>query len=332
MKIGFISADEGGSAFYRIMQPCELSKQFYEETNVCRAGQVLFEMVEKSDVMVIQRQEADSAIQGMIDLKNKGKTVITDIDDNVWSIPNRAVELKTFWTKEKVKGFEKTLEICDGVTTSTEFLAKNIRNVTDKVHVIPNLVGAFEYEKPENQVVKIGWGGSASHLPDFDENIVKTLLKLKQEYKDKLEIIMLGITPIDLIGKSTFYRFTPPYEYLRFVRALNFDIAIIPCLNNFFNEARSNIKYLEWSATKAATVASPVKSYREIIKHGVNGFLTHKPKQWYQYLKLLIEDEDLRKKVGQNAFDFVYENYSVDKKVEQYKIYEKIHNGRENGN
>jgi|WetSurMetagenome_2_1015567.scaffolds.fasta_scaffold05188_14 glycosyltransferase involved in cell wall biosynthesis len=327
MKIGFITADEGGSAFYRIIQPCELSKQFYEETNVCRAGQVPFELIDKSDVMIIQRQEADSAIQGMRDLKARGKTVITDIDDNVWSIPNKATELKTFWTKERVKGFERTLEICDGVTTSTEFLAKNIRNVTNKVHVIPNLVGAFEYEKPENQIVKIGWGGSASHLPDFTEDIVKTLLKLKQEYKDKLEIIMLGITPLDLIGKSTFYRFTPPYEYLRFIRALNFDIAIIPCLDNFFNEARSNIKYLEWSAIKAATVANPVKSYREIIKHGVNGFLTHKPKQWYQYLKLLIEDKDLRQKVGQNAFDFVYENYSVDKKVDQYKIYEKIHNG-----
>ena len=332
MKVGFVAADNGGSAFYRVIQPHMICKNLYDATYYANAGRgTSNEQMTESDIVLIQRQEHATALKGMQDLKNKGKLVITDIDDNLWAIPRDVIDLKTFWTKERLKGFEQTLEICDAVTTTTPLLAKNVSKFNKNVHIVPNLVGAFEYGKPQNHAIRIGWGGSATHLPDFTKDITDVLLKLKQEYKTKIELIMLGVTPLELIGHSTFYGFVLPYRYLQFLRMLNLDIGIIPCLNNFFNEGRSNVKYLEWGAIKAATVASPVASYINSIKQGVSGFIAYKPKQWYQYLKLLIEDENLRIKVGQNAFNFVYENYSVEKKSTQYNIYKELYERKNDG-
>jgi glycosyltransferase involved in cell wall biosynthesis len=332
MKIGFIAADRGGSAFYRIIQPSFICKSLYEDVHFSQAGKVTYKLLEESDIIIIQRQESDSALKGMMKQKKQGKFMMTDIDDNIWSIPNGIVDLKTFWTKERVKGFEQSLEICDAITTTTPLLAKNIRKFNKNVFILPNLVDSFEFTKPENKVVRIGWGGSATHLPDFTVDIIKTLLKLKEEYKTKIELVMIGVVPLDLIGYSTFYRFTPPYEYLRFLRELNLDIGLIPCANNFFNDGRSNVKYVEWSAIKAATVASPAASYSSIIQHGITGFLTYRPKQWYEYLKLLIEDKDLRIKVSQNAFNFVHEHYSIKKKHNQYKLYGELYERKKDDN
>lgn len=332
MKVGFVSADSGGSAFYRVVQPYMICKQLYDDAYLSPAGKVTHKLVNNSDVILIQRQESSSALQGMLKQVSHGKVILTDIDDNIWSIPKGVVDLKQFWTKERVIGFEKSLEICHAITTTTPFLAKIMSKFNKNVFVIPNLVNTFEFTKPENRSIKIGWGGSATHLPDFTGELILALWKLKQEYKDKIELVMMGVTPLELIGTSTFYRFVDPYKYLKFVREVNFDIAIIPCANNFFNDARSNVKFLEWSAVKAATVSSPATSYVNCIKHGITGFLARKPKQWYEYLKLLIEDSDLRKKIGQNAFDYVHENYSVEKKSGQYNIYKEIFERKENGN
>lgn len=328
MKVGFVSADHGGSSFYRVIQPYKICQDLYDESFLSQAGKVTYKLIDNSDVILVQRQEHDTAIKGMLDLKAKGKVIMTDIDDNIWSIPERVTDLKMFWTKERVNGFEQTLQICDAVTTSTPLLAKKISIYNKNVYVLPNLVGAFPYEKAKNNVVKIGWGGSATHLPDFTVDIVSTLLKLKKEYKDKIELIMIGVVPLDLIGHCTYYRFIEPFKYLSFLRTLNLDVGIIPCANNFFNDARSNVKYLEWSAIKAATVSSPATSYVTSIKHGASGFLVRKHKQWYEYLKLLIEDAKLRINISQNAFDYVYENYSIIKKASQYNLYKKVYEER----
>ena len=332
MNVGFVSADMGGSAFYRIIQPYMISKEHYDNVFFNPAGKVTYKLVDNSDVLIIQRQEAKSAIAGMLEQKKRGKIILTDIDDNIWAIPQGVVDLKAFWTKDKIERFETTLKICDAVTTSTSFLAKVMQKFNPNVYVLPNLINSFEYTKLENRTIRIGWGGSPTHLPDFTPTITSTLLKLKEEYGDLIELVIVGITPLELIGKSTFYRFTTPHKYLRFLRELNFDIGIIPCNDNFFNDARSNIKYLEWSAIKAATVTSPARSYVDCIKHGVTGFIARKPKQWYEYLKLLIEDKNLRIKVSQNAFNYVHENYSVEKKRSQYKLYGEIFERKNNAN
>ncbi len=60
------------------------------------------------------------------------------------------------------------------------------------------------------------------------------------------------------------------------------------------------------------TILSPVGVNSEIIQHGENGFLANTDEDWLNYLSLLIENPDLRKKLGENARKTVEEKYSVE--------------------
>jgi len=52
---------------------------------------------------------------------------------------------------------------------------------------------------------------------------------------------------------------------------------------------------LEAMASGLPILASNATSHSELVKHGVNGFLCRNLEQFKEYLKYLIEDENLRK-------------------------------------
>jgi len=49
-----------------------------------------------------------------------------------------------------------------------------------------------------------------------------------------------------------------------------------------------------------------------LIKRGGNGFLAATEDEWYEKISLLIEDPDLRKRMGLRERDFVVKNYSFE--------------------
>jgi glycosyltransferase involved in cell wall biosynthesis len=52
-------------------------------------------------------------------------------------------------------------------------------------------------------------------------------------------------------------------------------------------------------ACGVATVMSNVGVNSDIIEHGKNGFLAQTEQEWINYLSILIENSDLRHKIGE---------------------------------
>jgi len=74
---------------------------------------------------------------------------------------------------------------------------------------------------------------------------------------------------------------------------------------------------IEAMAKKKPVIAFSIGSSTEIIDDGVNGFIVEKfnEKELTEKVKLLIENEELRKQMGQNGFNKVQELFSVEKTV-----------------
>ena len=71
------------------------------------------------------------------------------------------------------------------------------------------------------------------------------------------------------------------------------------------------LKGLQYMALGLPTVMSPVGVNTEIIQHGSNGFLARTEDEWVDQLTRLIEDADLRARIGTQARRTVEERYSV---------------------
>ena len=140
MKLLGICADFGGSSWVRIVQPIGICSELYEDAKWSLPERLPVKTLQECDMLILQRQCHDVAYQSTQRLLKMNKIIVSEIDDNIWSIPQNTPGMSPFWTKERIKGFENILKISHAVTVSTPRLAKIIKEFNDNVYVLPNLV------------------------------------------------------------------------------------------------------------------------------------------------------------------------------------------------
>jgi glycosyltransferase involved in cell wall biosynthesis len=89
------------------------------------------------------------------------------------------------------------------------------------------------------------------------------------------------------------------------------DIGIMPLLDEAFERGKCGYKLIQYMACGLPVVASPVGVNRQIVEHGINGFLAETPKQWEQALRTLLADRALRERMGLAGRLKVEQKYSL---------------------
>jgi glycosyltransferase involved in cell wall biosynthesis len=92
------------------------------------------------------------------------------------------------------------------------------------------------------------------------------------------------------------------------------DIALAPLKINTFNSMKSQLKVLEAGFHKKPLIASEIYPYQLDIVHGKNGFLVPEKrnhKEWYEYSKALIRNENMRKEMGEALYETVKDKYDL---------------------
>jgi len=287
------------------------------------------------DVIVLFRASLTKNVETLIKKANAlNIPIIFDVDDYVFEpaiipyldgIKSWSIEDKKEY-EHGVLGYRQTLEHCDYVTAPTSFLVEKASKLGKKTYVIKNTLNQEQIEICEKVLeskgapglskgVRIGYfSGTKTHQKDFTVAYM-AILKILNEFSD-VKLLVVGY--LDLDEFPEFREFEYKNERIAFVdwKRLPYeigsvDINIIPLeLNNPFCDAKSELKYFEAGALKIPSVASPTRTFREVIKHGENGFLAETADDWYGYLKDLIVDEDLRKKMGENAYKHTMDYYT----------------------
>ncbi len=212
---------------------------------------------------------------------------------------------------------------CDKGIASTTGLASAMRKAgVPEVFVIENaldrqtLIHAEKIKaasnKPKDPVVRIVYGsGTNTHNVDFRE-AAAALLHILSTFR---EVRLRLIGTLDLPEEFTPYQsqierisFCTFDEYLRCLAEC--DISIAPLEDYIFNDAKSNIKFLEASVLQIPSVCSPRAAFRQAITSGVNGFLCATQDEWTAILTLLVTDVEMRERIGLAAYDSVVTTYS----------------------
>jgi len=325
MKILFAQADFGGCGFYRILQPAAfLQFVLHHQVKVAFRYKSIEDM-SSYDLLVMQRQDNPKIAEAVRMLQSHNKKVVYEIDDDLWHVhPDN--ESSSYWTNEKIAAAEAIIQVCDAVTTSSEPLAELLRQHNKNVFVIQNYIPEVtplaKFEAP----IRIGWSGSVSHRADFNDDIIKALKDIKKKYRDRIELVFCGWIPEGLVGHVTFFEPVQPMDYLGFLNQLRLHIGIMPCADIKFNECKSNLKFLEYSITKTASIASSIYPYVNTITDNMGILIKDESyKGWYEAIDRLIEDAELRNRMANNAYEFVKNNYLMMKNIGKIeKIYQEI--------
>ena len=89
-------------------------------------------------------------------------------------------------------------------------------------------------------------------------------------------------------------------------------MGMVPLPVNEWNKRKFYMKTAQYMALGIPPVATPLGSNPEVIEPGVTGFLADSDEEWIKYLKLLIEDRELRLSMSYKAAEVAREKYSLE--------------------
>lgn len=343
MRVHFISNKFDGCQIVRCLHPMIYNGWSGDKTSL-RTERIdqseSLKIALKSDVVVFHRPDDEKKLQAAVLLKKLGKKIVFDNDDTYKEADNMKLG-KMF--KEKTEYLDRFIDIADLVTTTTEYLAKEYREISDKVEVLPNCIDPNDWDTPlrnKGDKVRIGLFGSTTINGDCYP-AKEALSELSK--RDDVTIVMFGLPAKDLQTDliKDFYKddlnfwdkiniewhpFVPMEDYYRELNELRLDIALIPRKDNYFNRCKSNLKFLEASMLEIPCIAqgfednnSPYQGkdekYMVIIKDN---------SKWLEEIDKLVKDKKLRVKMGKEAKKYVLKNYNIIKNAKNWlNVYKK---------
>ena len=253
------------------------------------------------------------------------KPIIFDFDDAVFlpasSRPNNFIE--RFKKPDKVVNIVKR---SNHIIAGNSYLSNYALQYNRSVSIIPTPIDTDNYypdfKIAKNEVV-IGWMGSVTTI-DFLNLISGVFIQLSKEFRNIKFKIVGGNFSIKEISNIV----NKPWSMEEEIGDLKtFDIGIMPMPDNEWTRGKCGFKAILYMNMGIPCVCSPVGVNREIITDGVNGFLAGTNEEWIEKLSLLIENPELRRKIGIAGRKTVEEKYSVKGNAPKYlevlrKVYE----------
>lgn len=165
--------------------------------------------------------------------------------------------------KDMKKRLRVCLSLCDRLIVTTEALGHHLRNLIDDVRVVPNRLdhrwAALSANRRISDRPRIGWIGALQHAGDL-----QLLIDVVRETAHEVDWVFMGMCPESVRPYVKEFHGPVPYDkYPEALASLNLDIAVAPLEHNSFNEAKSNLRLLEYGALGCAVVCTDIEPYRQ---------------------------------------------------------------------
>lgn len=266
-----------------------------------------------------------------------GQTIIIDIDDWFHGLPTTNIAFQTThpdrdatWNRNHML---RTYGVVDGLITSTKFLYDYYSKSNKNTYQVYNSLKPSYFVKRADVAGRkptIGWVGIMiwrsgdieelqGWLGDFIERNDLMFHHAGINYENPKEFAEIArVNPERLKGTPG----ASPQYYGNIL--LPMDIGIVPLNSLPFNEAKSNLKGLEYAMSGIPFVAYASHEYKLLESEGA-GNTARKPREWLKHLERLL-DPDVRKEQADRGYELVVDKYNIEKVVHLWiEAIEKIH-------
>jgi len=208
------------------------------------------------------------------------------------------------------KKIDSVMNYANVVVAGNNYLAERaVRSGCKDVRILPTVVDLNKYpvvDQFERADFTIGWIGSP-HTAKYLELINETLKALSLEKDVRIMVVGAGdFNPSGVkIEKIDWKEATESDEIQKF------DVGLMPLIDSPWERGKCGFKLIQYMASQKPVIASPVGVNKEIVKQAQNGFLAENNDDWIEYLIILKNDFDQRKKMGLAGRRLVEEKYSL---------------------
>lgn len=264
-------------------------------------------------VIVLQQPSGTRWLAAIRKFQERGIKVLYEVDDYLHGIRKKEDhDFAKNFDKKALKQIELCMRVCDGLIVSTDYLYRRYRAFNKRVYVCENGIDTARYRltPPPRPSVNIGWAGATGH----GKALIPWLQSVLNVMNAKEETCFVTIGQPYAKGFEPQFgarAITVPFTLIeQYPSAMTMmDIALAPAGKGSWYRGKSDLRWLEAGALGVPLIGDP-DCYPK-INHGVDGFHAATPKEVEELLLLLVEDPDLRHRVGQAAKVYVHENRDI---------------------
>jgi glycosyltransferase involved in cell wall biosynthesis len=235
--------------------------------------------------------------------------LLFDFDDAIYLLHTSEANQRVGWLKFP----GKTASLCrlsTHVVVGNTYLADYARQYNRRVTVIPSSVDTQRYQPATMNTwhgrVVVGWMGSATSQTYLE--MFTPVLRQIVARRD-IELRVVSDRKPALPGVPFVWRRWSAESEAEELR--HFDIGIMPMPDDPWARGKCAMKALQYLGMGIPAVCSAVGMNKEVIEHGVNGFLATTPEVWLTHLEALIDDPERRLRMGRAGRQTVAKRYSM---------------------
>ncbi|MEB3319608.1 MAG: glycosyltransferase [Cyanobium sp.] len=278
-----------------------------------------------ADAVVVCRLPAiHPVLRAMATARRFGLPVYYDVDDLLFDADHCPPPLATYGgTVSPVQHRRLALDVplcaaamarSDGVIVSTSSLARRWQELQPPgqrpVWILPNLAPPALWlrsfcpqQRPSGPLRLVFASGTTAHKQIWQEELAPALARLLAT-NVLLQLDLLGHVqlPESLGPFADRIRLRPYCDYDSYLRCLGqATIGLVVLEPGLFTDAKSAIRWMEFSLLGLASVLSPTATYTEILQHDRQVLFARGVEQWVTQIQRLIDDPAHRQVLADRA-------------------------------
>ncbi len=239
---------------------------------------------------------------------------VFDLDDLKTNLPDSNSRKKSMYKDMKYR-LRRALGFCDRLIVSTEPLQQAYQQWKDDVVIVPNRLEKSRWSTLEPMLndaekPRVGWAGAQQHHGDL-----RILIDVIKATHKEIDWIFFGMCLDELrpyIAEE--HSFVSPNDYPAKLASLKLDLAVAPLEQNPFNEAKSNLRLLEYGVLGWPVVCTDIYPYQDAPVTAVG----ENTAQWVDAIMDRVKNRDLLKLEGQRIKRWVNEKWMLEDHLDQW--------------
>lgn len=254
----------------------------------------------------------------LVEAQSQGTRIVHDCDDLLWKIPVDNPN-HGYFTPDRLEGMFRLMAIADCVTVSTEPIQADLKQRGIESTVLLNCLIRQEWEgfKPQRRAgsrPRVGWAGQAK-VHKGDTALLETII---EALKDEVAWVFLGDAPRMARNPGVISETFSMVDLARFpekLAKLNLDLALAPLVPNEFNEAKSDLRILQYGILGYPVIGTDIFPHRQapILR------LPHEPHLWIKDIRERIHDLGALEKEGDHLRTWVLNHRLIEHVLPKYE-------------
>lgn len=219
--------------------------------------------------------------------------------------------------KDSKKRLRKMLRMSDRLIVGTQPMAQALEGMIEDIRVVPNRLerarwGNIESHRRKGGKPRVGWAGAIQHHADL-----MFLLPVLETTAPEVDWIFLGMCPEPLRSYvAEFHSGVAFNDYPEKLADLDLDLAVAPLERNKYNEAKSNLRLLEYGILGWPVICTDIYPYQ--YENPPVCRLPNQPDLWIKAIRERVNEPDALAKEGEQLRDWVRKSWILEDHLDEW--------------